>query len=499
MSAPIAPTFGKWRSFFWPIHQYELKKIVPMLLMFFFISFVYSLLRNAKDALIVTAPGAGAEVIPFLKVAGVVPAAFIFMLIYAKLSNILSKKQLFYTALAPFMVFFLLFIVVLYPAKDTLHPYSLGISMRETFPVGLHGFVAAIENWTYSLFYIMAELWGSVVLSLLFWGFANDITRVTEAKRFYALFGLGANIALIFIKPFNKLVKTWVDYLGVVEDKWFYEQAFIVTVVLLSAVAIMWIYHWISKEVLTDKRFYDAAEIKHVKKDKPKMSMADSFKFLAHSRWLLCIAILVLTYGIAINLIEVTWKNQLRLQYPTAAEYNGFMSNYSSILGFITIFMMLFISSNVLRRFGWTVAALITPVVLLITGAGFFAFVLYPEVFKGLLTAFETTPLFLAVIFGMIQNIMSKASKYSLFDPTKEMAYIPLDQESKVKGKAAIDVVGARLGKALGAGTQIGLIGLYGSLAAVTGHIAVILFFIIAAWMWAAKTLGHEFKKKSES
>lgn len=33
---------------------------------------------------------------------------------------------------------------------------------------------------------------------------------------------------------------------------------------------------------------------------------------------------------------------------------------------------------------------------------------------------------------GMVQNILSKAIKYALFDPTKEMAYIPLDQDTKV-------------------------------------------------------------------
>ncbi len=40
--------------------------------------------------------------------------------------------------------------------------------------------------------------------------------------------------------------------------------------------------------------------------------------------------------------------------------------------------------------------------------------------------------LMLAVWVGMVQNVLSKATKYALFDPTKEMAYIPLDKESKV-------------------------------------------------------------------
>lgn len=38
-----------------------------------------------------------------------------------------------------------------------------------------------------------------------------------------------------------------------------------------------------------------------------------------------------------------------------------------------------------------------------------------------------------AVWVGMVQNVLSKATKYALFDPTKEMAYIPLDKESKVR------------------------------------------------------------------
>ena len=39
------------------------------------------------------------------------------------------------------------------------------------------GPVSIIRNWTYCLFYVMAELWGSVVVSVLFWGFANQVNR----------------------------------------------------------------------------------------------------------------------------------------------------------------------------------------------------------------------------------------------------------------------------------------------------------------------------------
>jgi len=37
-----------------------------------------------------------------------------------------------------------------------------------------------------------------------------------------------------------------------------------------------------------------------------------------------------------------------------------------------------------------------------------------------------TSPLMAAVAVGAAQNVLCKAAKYSLFDPCKEMAYIPL-------------------------------------------------------------------------
>jgi AAA family ATP:ADP antiporter len=482
--------FGRLRRMLWPIHGYELKKFLPMLLMFFFISLVYSLLRNTKDSLIVTAPGGGADLIPFLKVYGVIPVSVLFMLVYAKLSNALGKQTLFHVALAPFLVFFACFIW-LFPIREAIQPH-----WQAQLPPGLASLAAMARHWVFCLFYVMAELWGSVALSLLFWTFANDIIKVEESMRFYALFGVGANLALVAVKFVNQAIHLLERQLVRLRpmENWTAYVTLLMAVVVLCIALVMLIYRWINREVLTDPRFYTRAEQRAHNAARPRMTLGEAFRFLLRSRYLRYIAILVIGYGIAINLIEVTWKTHLGLLHPHPKDYQDFMANFSLATGITTLFLMLFVANNVIRR-GWTVAALATPVVLLVTGAGFFGFILFEDASAPLLANFGSTPLAAAVLFGTIQNVLSKATKYSLFDPTKEMAYIPLDPESKVKGKAAIDVVGARLGKAGGSIIQQGLIAMFHSLRAVPGQIAVILLVVIGLWIWAAQRLGRAFTK----
>lgn len=489
MSQATKQEFGKWRSFFWPVHGYELKKLLPMFLMFFFISFNYTILRDTKDTLIVTA--AGAEALPFLKSFGVVPAAILFMIIYSKLSNVLSKENLFYVTLLPFVIFFGLFAFVMYPARDALMPHESANWLRSFLPGGWIGLAAAYENWMYSIFYILAELWGSVVLSLLFWGFANQITRVTEAKRFYSLFGLGANLALLVSGPAIVYVSDIRKSLPTGVDAWQISLNYLMAMVVIAGLAVMATYWWINRNVLTDPLFYEPSEI-NPKKKKTKMSLGESFKFIFTSKYILCLALLVIAYGISINLVEITWKSQVKIQYPDPNDYSTFMGWFSFCTGLVTIFMMLFVGGNLIRLKGWGFAAMVTPVVLLITGIGFFSFVIFRDNLAGIIATIGSTPLFLAVMFGAVQNIMSKSAKYSLFDPTKEMAYIPLDEESKVKGKAAVDVVGARLGKSGGSMIQLFLLA-FGTLATITPYIGVILMFIIAAWLVAVRSLNKQF------
>ena len=52
--------FGPIRKVLWPIHNYELKKFLPLSLIMFCILFNYTLLRDTKDTLVVNACGASA-------------------------------------------------------------------------------------------------------------------------------------------------------------------------------------------------------------------------------------------------------------------------------------------------------------------------------------------------------------------------------------------------------------------------------------------------------
>lgn len=543
-SQTAAPAFGKWRTMLWPIHSFELKKVLPLLGMFFCILFNYQILRDTKDSLIV--PNCSADAIPFLKVYGVTPMALLFVLLYSKLSNRFSTESLFYGIISGFLLFFGLFGFVFFPNRELLQPDSSANWLLANTSVGFHSLIEAYRNWMLSLFYILSELWGSAALSLLLWGFVNKICRIHEAKRFYSVIATGGNVALLVAGPIIMDISMvpaginpsvhWVNSI-------YYLMSLVVGVGALCLV----LYAYVQKAVLTDPRFYDAAEPAKAKKEKAKMSLGQSFLFLAKSAYMRNLAIMVVAYGICINIVEVTWKGQLSAHYSEQAtiavskpeflteaqalavvkmtkedvknkyqgeeftqamgykesflaykqaEYNKFMGAFTTITGIVTIVLMLFGGSNIIRIFGWTKAALLTPIMLGATGLLFFAFMIFRDTLSAPIAAMGTSVIWMSVLMGMIQNVASKSTKYSLFDPTKEMAYIPCTEDEKVKGKAAVDVVGARMGKSGGSLIQQPIILIFGSVASGLGAtiLAVVLGLIVLAWIFAASSLGKMFE-----
>src|SRR4029078_8606231 len=117
--------------------------------------------------------------------------------------------------------------------------------------------------------------------------------------------------------------------------------------------------------------------------------------------------------------------------------------------------------------------------------------------FAGLVVAPGTSPVGLVVFFGSTQNCLCRAAKFTIFDATKEMAFIPLSKECKLKGKAAIDGVGSRLGKSGGSLIHQSLLMCFGTVTLSTPYVALLLFGVIAGWMYAVRILGRRFNALS--
>lgn len=484
--------FGKLRGFFWPIHVSELRRFVPMFLIFFLICFNYSILRATKDALIVTAPSSGAEALPFLKVWAILPMALLFTFIFTRLSNKFSRENVFYIMMSFFLGFFLIFTFFLFPYRETLHPTDLADRLQNVLPQGFSGMIAIFRNWTYTAFYVMSEMWSTMIMTVLFWGFANEVTSVKDAKRYYAILGLGANIATIISGQVSNVISchTFNPALPFGTDSWGQALFILNGIIVASGLLTMLLFRNLHSKGLGYNSVPD-----HLSGEpaKIKMGIRQNFKYLAKSKYLICIAVVVLMFNISLTLIEVLWKHQVKLLYPNPNDFNAYMGNVLTWIGIIAT-VGAFISGSIMRRFSWTTSALITPFIFLVTSLGFFSFMLFKDTaLSSLAIAIGWTPLAVGVFFGSLQNCLARASKYTLFDATKELSFIPLSKESRMKGKAAIDGFGSRLGKSGASVVHQSLIMIFGSISLSTPFVAVILMLVIGGWISATRLLGREF------
>lgn len=469
------------RQSIFPIENWEIKKFLPFALIIGITVFNFTVLRNMKDALILTAPESGAEAVTYLKTLAVLPSVIFLSAMYVKLRKSCDFEKSYYIIVGSFLSFFTLFALFLYPNAEAIHfsPEQV-MAWKLAFP-RIQFVFPVIGVWSYSLFYVAAELWGTFCLSILFWQFANDNVGTNEAKRFYPLF--------LFVNAFATIcVGNFLEYASSIE----YDTVLFSTYMIIGmGVVMLSLFNHVNSRVLTDPMFVKDIADKGKKKSKMKLGFVDSMKQLASSPYIGYLSILILAYGMSINMIEVCWKSAAKSYYPTQDAYLAMMATYSKMTGYSGLVLVM-ISKGVLRRFGWLPCALVTPIMISVTGAGYFASVLFPGAFEPwMLLAGFTSPLAFTVMFGMLGVVLSKSSKYSFFDPTKEMAFIPLDYDLRISGKAAADGVAGRLGKSGASWIQMILYAVVaGGQTEIMPYLTVILFFLSIGWLVSATRLN---------
>jgi AAA family ATP:ADP antiporter len=417
--------------------------------------------------------------------------------IYAKLSNSLSRENVFYSVVFPFLIFFGIFGFLIQPNVEVLHFSGEAVTAAKAgAPKFFHNFINVFSVWGYSVFYVLSEIWGSAMVALLFWQFANEVTMKHEIKRFYGLFAVVGNAALVFSGQFVKFCSNGVPSLYPElsrHDSWCISVKLMMgSVVVLGLISAI-LYRDLNTNVLTNKKYFDPDSVK-TKRKKEKPSLLASLRTIMTSSELGYIAVLIIAYGITINLVEVQWKQQLKIMYKgDIAGYNSFMGDYSTYTGIFAIFFGLFIGSKILQKFSWLVSALITPVTILIGGSLFFIFIISKDLILSTFSGLSFDPVIVASLLGAAIVIASKVVKYTLFDPTKEMAYIPLSEELKVKGKAAVDVIGGRAGKSGGSAIQIMLLSLFsGGVTAIAPYVAISFLVFASIWILSVGKLSKK-------
>lgn len=342
-----------------------------------------------------------------------------------------------------------------------------------------------LRNWTFTFYYCLSELWGDVGLSLLFWSFANEITHIDQAPVLYPLFGFGANFAQIIGGLVLKMYAS-------VEFKVSFHQMTLQMMACMGLVVVL--HNWIAMEAkrkeasnfavplsgtIRNGRFRHAnghknttsawengnsrkghvlnvswRKLKGDSRPKEKKSFLKALQTLTETPQIRCLAIMTIAQSLSVTLMEFLWKCHLRIAYPTPEAFTGFLGEVSTATGIITALLM-FASPIIFRKMEWGDVATITPNVMLWGGiiffSGSFMFLIVSRLQRLSIAQSLMMPI---VLSGAMLFIVSRGAKFSLFKPAEEMVYITLDEESRTKGKAAVDVVGSQVGKSGGSVLQ---------------------------------------------
>lgn len=459
----------------------------------------YKILKSTKDSLIV--PAIGAEAVNFVKFYLVIPSAVLFTMLYMRIANIFYFKQIYFGLGIFFITYFILFAFIIYPNQTYLHPspeYITSLVNKELTILGLtlhtshlKWFLLIYGKWSYALFYVLAELWGSAMIFVMFWQFSNQIVPTHQAKRFYPMINLigsaGTFIAGLFIEY---LTNNQLTGNNAANNTFLIQQ--LLSITAISTLLLLLIFTYINKVVLIKDHYIGALKATQIKE---KLSFLASLKIIFSSRYLGYIVILVLCYGMAINLLEGPWKSEIRELYPTTTSYLHFMGRVNQYNGIFAILFSL-IGVTLLRKYSWFVTALVTPVLICITGIAFYSAMVFEDfanLFVHVLLNMDV--LFTTVMLGAVINVFAQSSKFGLFDSTKEMTYIPIGAELKSKGKAVIDVLGYRFAKSFSAFIQSLLFILFpfATYATITPFLMIIFIIISIIWILDIRVLNKEY------
>lgn len=472
----------------------EIKVVLPRFLLMLFLYIIYCIIRDLRESVILSSNASGAEVIPFLKLWAMLPAAIFFTALFSKLSNRFGTEVSTYLICSAYLAYFIIFAFWIFPQLEQFILSDLSVTLKKSLPSGFYGFVDMICNWPLSIFYVLSGTWATIVVSLLYWGCINQISSPKEASSSYGILKIGGTLSAVLAGLLASFFQQsqYNPRLPFGKNAW--EQTIMNETALVGLLGI-------SSLFLFRLIYCSGNKTETIKKKKLSFSLTKSLSVLAQSRYLVCIAVLVFGFTFIYDLCDVLWKAQLKAALEDPNLIMQYLNKITMIIGTVSIVATL-CSSMIIEKFGWKTLAIITPLTVLFSGFGFFVLLLASKTLDPYcMSFFGMSSVALSIFMGALQSCLGRAAKYSVFDVSKEIAFTPLDSEESWNGKTAIDGIGNDVARVSAASVhQVAIIAFGNIMFSAPAVVGIILMYLLL-WIWAvddaAKTFDHLTGKKT--
>lgn len=478
------------KNWFFPLKKNEWWLFAAMFMIVALININFNILRSARNALVVADQGGSAAFIPYFELFGTFPASILMTWGISQLMRFFSLRFIFSITTTFFLAFFLVFAFWIYPHREAIQSL-IEIKLGSFFDLSRYKF--ALSHWPDLIFYIMAELWKVALLSVLFWGFINQYLSLEVAKRFYPPLMLGSSVGAILAGPITVFCSSHISWnlFALSSVQWQHSLYLLTICMVLCGLLTMYIFHILYKKLKLQEPIPSNEIEEKVPFKKRLLSLSSSVKFLIKSPYLIGLLFIVIAEYVSYALGELIFLETLKKRFPTPADYCGYLGNLTLWVGILTAFSSVVVTPYLLQKFRWNYSALLTPVLMVLMTFAFFA-----AIYLGKIGIFPgTSPLPFIVFLGSLHFCIGRSTKYTIFDTTKELAFIPLTKEAQVKGKLIIDGIGSRLGRGTSSLLSIALFTLVGgpSESAIFAGILATCFALLS--VPAARYIGREFEK----
>lgn len=507
---------------FWKSAKVEDQKLGYISFIFFLIVYIYSVTKDLKDAFIIGRQSPAS--ISVLKVLWVPPVATAVSLIVQKMSIRMNTEAILKIFLMGYVIYFFSYgIFVPYFRDSLLEPTRIGTGDKlsdgkMTFKgvSSSAAFLLTLNCWTGTLHFIMSELWGTIILSLLFTQLFNEICWERQFKRFIPVAYTISNLGLL-LSAFTSLSLNLLIEKLAYEHKWkLFSGLFIIlgflSIYLLRAINVL-LYQILPVPICRDVPQRDQ------RPQSNPVGFVKGLEMIFSTKVIFALCMMVLGYNMVIIMAESSYKSCLHevakannRDLESSVLRNKFFEE--SITSLLVMGFFMSPARNTISWIGWTKYALFTPVWAFITclsvlgfalittglfGTNFSFINLFFSKFGGDTVARKT--IIIEQTLGIITISILKVMKYAAFDIAREYFSKKINMEYRARFRSVYDGICARQGKALGSLIAVVFNGMFNTMDI---RVASLPYLIISSalcfgWTVSVTFLGKKYNKSVET